>query len=183
MKGRVVAYREIGDPVLKEVCKEVDITKPSMELKSLIADLKSTFEYNAPKCLGIAAPQLGYNLRVLIVGAKKEEVVYSSEKDIPLTIMINPEITYYSKEKIEDYEGCCSVPNIRGIVSRSKRIKIKFLNEKFKEEIWEEEKFAARLIQHEYDHLDGICFTQRVKDNASFVTADNLKKFIKKPTL
>lgn len=183
--GQVLTYREIGDPILKVVCKPISIgmckdqTSDAIELQKIIADLKATFNYDSPTGVGIAAPQIGYDKRVIIIGVKAEESSYLKVKDVPLTIMVNPEITYFSKEEATEYEGCWSVPGIRGMVSRSVKIFVEFFDEHLNKERWSVEDFTARLIQHECDHLDGITFLQRVTDPSTYVTNNNYKRFIK----
>lgn len=177
MSDNVLKFRELGDPILKVVCSEVNISNISKEDRQTISDLKSTFDY--ANGLGIAAPQIGRIQRIIIIGVKKELCKYEDAEDVPIMIMINPVITYYSKSKIVDYEGCFSVPSIRGPVKRSKNIEVEYYNEKLEKQVWKVSGYTARLIQHEIDHLDGICFVQRVKDNSKLTTQENLNKFVK----
>lgn len=180
MQGSVLKFREVGDPVLKQKCSipfDLFHPKPSLKWEQTIADLKATFEYNVNVCMGIAAPQIGSLLRIIVIGVKKEICNYDGAIDFPMTIMINPNIIMKSKATTLEYEGCASIPILRGKVERSKKISVEYYDENFNYQvIYDVEGFLARLIQHEVDHLDGICFLDRVKDNSTIVTAENLKK-------
>ncbi|MCX8074004.1 MAG: peptide deformylase [Clostridia bacterium] len=177
MSGKVLKLREIGDPILKQVCKQVYISKKDKKVKEVMANLKTTFEYVGG--FGIAAPQIGEDLRIIVIGVDKEKCRYEGAEDVPTTVMINPVISILDEEKTLDYEGCFSVPVIRGQVGRYKKIKVDFYDEKYKSQSWTVEGYTARLIQHECDHLDGIVFMQKVEDMAGVTTIDNLNNFIK----
>ena len=118
--GKVLKIREVGDPILEKISEEVDIKNIDKEVLEIIEDLKSTLEFGTG--LGIAAPQIGVNKRIIVVGAKKENAKYNDEEDIPVTAMINPTWIKLSEETDIQYEGCMSVPTIRGKVERYKRI-------------------------------------------------------------
>lgn len=107
--------------------------------------------------IGLASPQVGENIRLIIVKLLKKD-----KKNYSTLEMINPEITFFSKEKEIDIEGCLSVPNEFGKVERSKIIKVSFFNKKNEQLSLELKGINARLIQHEVDHLDGILFTDKV---------------------
>lgn len=143
------------------------------QLIKLIEDMQDT--RNEKKGVGIAAPQIGVNLRVIIFGFDKSER-YPNEAPIPFTILINPVIEILSDEMIDGWEGCLSVPGMRGLVPRFNKIKYSGfdLNQNPIERIVEG--FHARLIQHECDHLDGILFPRRIKDMRYFGFEDELFK-------
>ncbi|MDD2293703.1 MAG: peptide deformylase [Bacteroidales bacterium] len=144
-----------GSQVLREVAREVDIEKEE-GLKQFIDDMYETMKH-ADGC-GIAAPQVGRSIRVLIVDGDDFAETYPYLKGFK-RVMINPVFTYRSEEQIEYSEGCLSVPNLDAEITRPKVIKVKYVNEEFKEMEEEFDLFAARMIQHEMDHLDGILFT------------------------
>lgn len=107
--------------------------------------------------VGLAAPQVGHNIRIIIVRfnpGKPEQMI------IP---MLNPEILHFSEEKYEDEEGCLSIPDIWGIVERPKEIIVSFLTAKGAPQTLKLSDLNARIIQHELDHLDGILFVDRAK--------------------
>ena len=176
--GKVLKVREIGDPVLSNISEEVDINRIDINILDIIEDLKQTLGFG--KGFGIAAPQIGVNKRIIVIGAKKEDITYKDAEEIPITAMINPKWIKLSDEKDSQYEGCLSVPGgVRGKVERYKKIKLTYYNEKGEQIEKELNGFAARLIQHECDHLDGVVFLQRVdgKQDNAFTTLENIKKY------
>lgn len=175
--GKVLKAREIGDPVLSKRSEEIDINNINQEVLDLIEDLKATIEYSNGKALGIAAPQIGVNKRVIVVGAKKEDIVYNDSKDIPLTVMINPSWVKLSDDTDIQYEGCMSVPVLRGRVERYTKIELTYYTETGEKVVKEIDNFFARLIQHECDHLDGIVYLERVKEHNGFATLENVNKY------
>ena len=126
--GKVLKVREVGDPILNKISDEVDIKNIDEYILDIIEDLKSTLEFGTG--LGIAAPQIGINKRIIVVGAKKENIKYNDAEEIPVTAMINPTWIKLSKETDIQYEGCMSVPSIRGRVERYKNIELTYYNEK-----------------------------------------------------
>ena len=145
------------------------------EIFEIIEDLKSTLEFGTG--LGIAAQQIGINKRIIVVGAKKENIKYNDAEEIPVTAMINPTWRKLSKETDIQYEGCMSVPSIRGRVERYKNIELTYYNEKREKIVKQLNGFFARLVQHECDHLDGTVFLERVKEKNGFATVDNINKY------
>lgn len=175
MEGRILKIREVGDPCLAKKCREVDINKIDDEILQLIADLKETLNFT--EGFGIAAPQIGINKKIAIIKVEKERCKYKYCKEVSLTIMINPKWIPLSNETYEEFEGCLSVPSIRGIVKRYKNIQITYYNEKAQKITKRVSGFTARDIQHECDHLDGIVFLQKVTRQNGFATADMINKF------
>jgi peptide deformylase len=149
----IVAY---GDPVLKKKAKEIDADYPN--LTKLIADMFETM-YNA-NGVGLAAPQVGKSIRLFVVDATP---VAEGEDGDPTCedfkrVFINPIILEEEGEEWSYEEGCLSIPNIREEVKRKPTLKIEYYDEKW--DLYEEELdgFAARVVQHEYDHIEGILF-------------------------
>lgn len=173
--GKVLKVREIGDPILSKISEEIDIKKIDNEILDIIEDLKSTLEYGTG--LGIAAPQIGVNKRIIVVGAKKENIKYNDAEEIPITAMINPKWKKISNETDIQFEGCMSVPSIRGKVRRYKDIELTYYDEKGTCYIKELHGFFARLVQHECDHLDGINFIEKVVNENGFATKENIGKY------
>ena len=149
----------------------VDFHDP--QLIKLIEDMKDTM--NEKKCVGIAAPQIGVNLRVVIFGFEKNER-YPNEAPEPFTVLINPVIEILSDEMVDGWEGCLSVPGLRGLVPRFQKIKYTGfdLNQNPISRI--AENFHARIVQHECDHLDGVLFPQRIKDMRYFGFEEEILK-------
>ena len=173
--GKVLKIREVGDPILNKTSDEVDIENINEEILDIIEDLKSTLEFGTG--LGIAAPQIGINKRIIVVGAKKENIKYNDAEEIPLMAMINPTWKKTSNETDIQYEGCMSVPIIRGKVERYKDIELTYYNENGKKIIKQLHGFFARLVQHECEHLDGILFLEKVREKNGFATIDNINKY------
>tara|TARA_B100000989_G_scaffold144619_1_gene107698 strand:+ start:388 stop:966 length:579 start_codon:yes stop_codon:yes gene_type:complete len=155
----IVAY---GDPILKKKAFEINIYEPG-ELKSLIKDLWDTM-YNA-KGVGIAAPQIGISKSIFVADFsffKDEDNFFENELINMKQVFINPKII---KEKGENFiypEGCLSIPNISENVKRKSKLKIKFFDENLFPHEMECSGIIARVIQHEYDHLNGILFTDKL---------------------
>ena len=172
--GKVIKVREVGDPVLNRISEEVDITNINDDIIDTIEDLKATLDDGVG--VGIAAPQIGINKRIIVVGAKKENVRYNDAEDIPVTAMINPKWNKLSDETDIQFEACLSVPSISGKVERYKNIKLEYFNEQGEKIEKEVHGFFARLIQHECDHLDGFTLLNRVTEKDGFSTKENVKK-------
>lgn len=172
--GKIIKVREVGDPVLNRISEEVDITNINGDIIDTIEDLKATLEDGVG--VGIAAPQIGINKRIIVVGAKKENVRYNDAEDISLTAMINPKWEKISDETDIQFEACLSVPSISGKVERYKNIKLEYFNEQGEKIEKEVHGFFARLIQHECDHLDGFTLLNRVTEKDGFSTKENVKK-------
>jgi len=155
----IIAY---GDPVLKQKAEKINLSQTN-ELKLLIRDLWDTM-YNA-KGVGIAAPQIGVSKAVFVADFsffKDEENFFEEELINMKQVFINPIIV---KEKGEDFtypEGCLSIPNISENVVRKSSLKINFLDESLVMQEMECSGIIARVIQHEYDHLQGILFTDKL---------------------
>ena len=173
--GKVLKIREVGDPILQKKCYEIDIKNINREILDIIEDLKATLEFGTG--LGIAAPQIGVNKRIIVVGAKKENIKYNDAEEIPITAMINPIWKKISEDTDIQYEGCMSVPVIRGKVERYKNIELTYFNENGEKIVRQVDGFFARLVQHECDHLDGIVFLEKVKEHNGFATVDSINKY------
>lgn len=148
----IVVY---GDPVLKKMGN--DLEEGDLELKTLIADMYETM-YEASG-IGLAAPQIGKSLRLFIVdGSPIEEEGMDEFKKV----FINPEMVFEEGTPWVFEEGCLSIPNIREDVTRSSTIRINYLDENFDEHEEEFDGMKARIIQHEYDHIEGVLFTDHL---------------------
>lgn len=173
--GKVLRIREVGDPILGKKCKEIDIKNINHEILEEIEDLKETLNFT--EGFGIAAPQAGIDRRIVIIQVNKERCTYKDCEEVPTTVMINPTWRKLSKETESEFEGCLSVPSIRGKVERYTNIEVTYYNEKGEKVIKQVKGFTARDIQHECDHLDGIVFLEKVKEHNGFATKDMINKF------
>ena len=157
----IIAY---GSNILKAKALPVDTKDPN--LYRLIADMWETM-YNA-NGVGLAAPQIGESLRLFVIDASSfaqdEELTPDEIKFLQdfKRVFINPKMIAETGEEWNFTEGCLSIPNIREDVSRKKEINIHFLDEQFKEQTLTLNGLAARVVQHEYDHIEGILFTDRL---------------------
>ena len=161
------------DPRLKEVCKP--ITEVTDEIRQLAADMLETM-YAAPG-VGLAAPQVGHNIRMLVMDPAMKD-----EEKQP-RVLINQELTLSGEEVISEQEGCLSVPmNYRADVKRMSKVHLsaKDLDGNVIEEDLEE--FPAIVIQHEFDHLDGVLFIDRISRLRRSLYDSKVKKWLKKKT-
>ena len=167
---KIVKY---GSETLRKPSKEV--SKVSKKIQTLVHDLLDTMY--AQNGVGLAAPQIGVDKRIIVVGAKKENIKYNDAEEIPITAMINPTWKKLSEDTDVQYEGCMSVPSIRGKVERYKNIELTYYNENGEKIVKKLNGFFARLVQHECDHLDGIVFLERVREKNGFATVENINKY------
>jgi peptide deformylase len=146
-----------GNTVLRKVTEPIKADYP--HLKTLIINMFETMVH--AEGVGLAAPQIGLPIRLLVIDLAplKEDNPELGEFKV---VMINPQILEKSDEEVAGEEGCLSIPGIHETVMRAERIKIKYLDENFVEHIDEFESYKARVVQHEYDHLEGHLFTDRV---------------------
>lgn len=144
-------------------------------LQGIVSDMLDTMQDKGG--VGIAAPQIGHNLRIIMFGFESNER-YPNEKPVPFTTLINPVIEILSDELIDGWEGCLSVPGLRGLVPRYKKIQYHGYDLHGKAITRIAENFHARVVQHECDHLDGILFPRRIKDLQYFGFEEELKDII-----
>jgi peptide deformylase len=155
---------KMGDPRLLRVAQPVQAFD-TPELHALIADMFDTMA--AAGGVGLAAPQIGVDLALVIFGFDKSER-YPDAPAVPRTILINPVITALSDDEEEGWEGCLSVPGLRGVVPRFKRIRYTGFDPQGQPIEREAEGFHARVVQHECDHLIGTLYPMRVRDFTRF---------------
>lgn len=154
----------MGDPRLREVASPVS-RFDTEELHALVADMLDTMQANDGA--GLAAIQIGVLLRVVIFGIESNPR-YPDAEPVPLTVLVNPQITPLGSEREAGWEGCLSVPGMRGLVPRFKRIRYVGCDVSGRPIDREVEGFHARVVQHECDHLDGILYPQRLEDLSAF---------------
>jgi peptide deformylase len=160
----------MGDPRLLETSRPVSAFGTA-ELRALIADMRDTMAHL--NGAGLAAPQIGVPLRVVIFGVAGNPR-YPDAEEVPDTVLINPVITPIGEEMEEDWEGCLSVPGMRGVVPRFARLHYRGFDESGVPIDRNVQGFHARVVQHECDHLDGILYPMRIRDMSRFGFVDVL---------
>jgi peptide deformylase len=163
----ILKVARMGHPVLRERAREVDTTTVrSPAFQKLIDDMIETMiEYEG---IGLAAPQVHEHVRLFVAG------VEGSGDNLKILPFINPVITPTTEEKVEDWEGCLSIPEIRGKVSRPREVLIKALDRRGKPFEMTLKNYPARVVQHETDHLDGVLFLDRM---TTFETLSFMEEF------
>ena len=160
----------MGDPVLLQVAKKVE-QFDTPELQTLLQDMHDTMA--SLNGAGLAAPQIGVSLQVVIFGVDYNPR-YPDAETVPYTILINPKITPLSKKMEEDWEGCLSVPGMRGKVPRYTKIRYQGVDQHGNPIDRSVEGFHARVVKHECDHLIGILYPMRIRDFRQFGFTDVL---------
>lgn len=160
----------MGDPRLLQASRPVE-AYGTPELHALIGDMQDTMR--AANGAGLAAPQIGVGLRVVIFGFESNPR-YPQAEAVPFTILVNPVLTPLSDELEEGWEGCLSVPGLRGVVPRWARLVYRGFDADGALIEREATGFHARVVQHECDHLDGILYPMRIRDFARFGYTDVL---------
>jgi peptide deformylase len=154
----------MGDPRLLEISRPVTRFGDSF-LKELLADMRDTMAHL--NGAGLAAPQIGVLARVVIFGVKGNPR-YPDVEEVPDTVLINPVLKPLAEDMEEGWEGCLSVPGMRGLVPRYTRLHYSGFDENGKPFERVAEGFHARVVQHEVDHLDGILYPRRIRDLTQF---------------
>jgi peptide deformylase len=160
---------KMGEPLLRAVAAPVEHF--DAQLRALVADMDETMRHL--NGAGIAAPQIGVSARVVIFELK-DNPRYPHLEPVPYTVLVNPLVTPLTTEQDEGWEGCLSVPGMRGLVPRFRRLRYQGFDLAGAPIERTVQGFHARVVQHEVDHLDGILFPQRVADLRNFGFEDAL---------
>ena len=160
----------MGDPRLFEVSKKVEAFD-TPELHALITDMQDTMK--ALNGAGLAAPQIGVGLQVVIFGVEKNPR-YPDAEVVPYTVLVNPELAKIDEEIEEGWEGCLSVPGMRGVVPRYKRLRYRGFDPFGNAIDRTVADFHARVVQHEVDHLMGVLYPMRIRDLRNFGFTEEL---------
>jgi peptide deformylase len=171
----ILKVARLGHPVLRTKAAAVeprDIT--SLPIQKLIDDMIATMqEYHG---IGLAGPQVHESVRVFIAGLEKEDRRTGQIEIVP-TPIVNPEVTPLGRDLVEDWEGCLSIPDIRGRVPRNRRVRVRGYDRDGKAIDMELEEFSARVVQHENDHLNGVLFFDRMKSFESLAFLEEYSRF------
>ncbi len=165
---------DIGHPTLREIAAEVPVDQiRSAPVQEFIDSLIET--KRAANGAGIAANQVDNTWRIFVVEVMNNPR-YPYKPEYPLTVIINPEVTYLTEDRFENFEGCLSIPNLRGVVHRCPVIKVSGYNRDAEPVEFEVKGITAGTFQHEADHLNGILFTDRLIDPRNLCTWDEFNK-------
>lgn len=170
--AEILEIEELGNPILREKAKHVDNIGDEY-IQNLIDNLTETV--SAVNGVGIAAPQVNESYQIFIIYSHPNPRYPDAPKTEPLEV-INPKIISRSDEMVKDWEGCLSIPGIRGLVPRHKSIVVEYTTRNEGKKREELEDFIARIFQHEYDHLNGIVFLDRLESVSDMITE---KEYIK----
>jgi peptide deformylase len=169
----ILKVARMGHPVLRAKARTLD--KPeirSAPIQKLIDDMMDTMaEYHG---VGLAAPQIHEGLRLFVAALDDEE---DGEDDGEPLALINPEITIIGSDVVEDWEGCLSIPDVRGRVPRAREIRVRALDRRGERIELHAHDFPARVIQHETDHLDGVLFLDRMRTFESLTFLDEYSRY------
>ena len=178
----ILKVARMGHPVLRAKARPLSASEiRSSEVQRLIDDMFETMkEYQG---VGLAAPQVHASVRLFVAGfpaADRDEDAEDEDdedNDVPLMALINPEITPVGREQVDDWEGCLSIPDIRGRVPRARSIAVRAYDRTGKRVELKLSGFAARVVQHETDHLDGVLFFDRMRGFESLTFLEEFGRY------
>ena len=172
--SEILQISQLGNPILRQQAQPIPDVH-NERIQKLIDDLINTAV--SANGVGIAAPQVAQSYRLFIV-ASRPTLRYPNAPSMSPTAMINPRIVAHSTEIVKDWEGCLSVPGIRGLVPRYQTIEVEYITRDGKLEKQELTDFVARIFQHEYDHLEGMVFLDRLETTKDIITEQEYQKII-----
>lgn len=153
----------MGHPVLRQAAAAVDpATVTTPDFQRLLDDMVETMR--DADGVGLAAPQVHRSVRAIVAEVRAGNPRYPDAEGLPLTVLVNPRIVGASQEVEQGWEGCLSIPDLRGVVPRAASVEVHALDRAGQPVIVEAEGFFARILQHEIDHLDGVLFLDRMTD-------------------
>ena len=179
LKNQKLSVYQLGNPTLRKIAEPIANVGDS-EIQQLIDEMLVTLQQS--KGVGLAAPQIGRSLQLLIIASHPNER-YPNAPQMQPTAMINPQIISHSPEISKDWEGCLSVTMIRGLVPRYREIEVEYTDRQGDRQTTKLTDFVARIFQHEYDHLQGKVFLDRVETNSDLVSEPEYYKILKEATL
>lgn len=166
----------MGHPVLRMKAPEISRDYlVSDGFRQLVVDLRDSMKHYGG--IGIAAPQIGVSLQVAVIELGPTNR-YGEEISLPFTVFVNPKLEFLTDEQQGFWEGCLSVPGLRGFVERPKKLRVTFLNEKGEQKEIIAEGFLATVIQHELDHLFGVLYVDRIKDMRLLTYQEEYDQFL-----
>ena len=172
----ILKVARLGHPVLRQVARKLSVTEiRSSEIARLTQDMVDTMhEYGG---IGLAAPQVHHSVQLAIIEMTVEQQRYPGQKEQPLSIFFNPEILVLDPTEQAHWEGCLSLPDLRGLVHRPRRVEVRYQDSTGEAHSFIAEEFLATVVQHEFDHLNGKLFVDRMKDMTQFSFIDEYRKY------
>ena len=172
----ILKIARLGHPVLQKKTSKIE-KLPDKSIKKLIEDMTETMlDANG---IGLAAPQVHVSKQVIIFRMPKEEDIETNENTIEITALVNPKLSKPSKETENNWEGCLSIPGMSGLVKRYSKITYEGLDMNGNLIKKEAEGLHARVVQHEFDHLMGIMYINRLSDNRAFGFTNEIENYWK----
>jgi len=172
--AKVLEIAQLGQPVLREKSADIENIRDDAVQEFIDNLIETAIDSNG---VGLAAPQVFEPYRIFIINSSPNSRYPDAPEEGPVAI-INPEIVSYSDEKEKDWEGCLSIPGIRGLVPRHKSINARFTTRDGNTEEREFTDFVARIFQHEFDHLNGVVFLDRMESSADVITEKEYQKIM-----
>ena len=165
---------QMGHPVLRQRAAEIPLDQmQSPQMQRLIDDMIETMiDYEG---IGLAAPQVFEPLRLIVLGNPNADP--EDEAAIPLTVLFNPRFTSLSPEHLDAWEGCLSIPQLRGVVPRSATVEVRGYDREGRAVDLKAEELFARVLQHEIDHLDGVLFLDRMDDLQTLTFVEEYQRY------
>lgn len=167
---------KMGHPTLKKIARELTREEIlSEEVKLLIQDMMDTMQHE--NGIGIAAPQINQSVQAAIIKISGNNPRYPDREEGPLFIIFNPQIIILDETLQGFWEGCLSVPGLRGFVERPRKVRISYLDQNAKDQMIELEGFLATVFQHELDHLFGTLYVEKIRDMKLLAFQDEFDQF------
>ena len=182
--GRMIrTLCRMGHPVLRQTARRLsreELATP--EMRALINDMRENMHHYGG--IGLAAPQIGESVQLAVIELASGQNRYGSDASLPYTVFINPELTVLDASEQGFWEGCLSVPGLRGFVERPRGVRVKYWNETGEEKELTAHGFLATVVQHELDHLFGHLYVDRMKDTRLLSFQEEFQQFYgQAPTL
>jgi peptide deformylase len=171
----ILKVARIGHPVVRTRAEDVPADRiRSRQFQRLVDDMVETMhEYDG---VGLAAPQVHAGLRLAVIEVSGDDE--RAREAVPLTVLVNPRIRPLGKDTVSGWEGCLSIPDLRGVVPRHQRLELRALDRHGKPFRVEAEDFFARVVQHECDHLDGSVYLDRMEDMTSLAFLEEWERYL-----
>ena len=173
----ILTIARMGNPILRQVAEDVAIKEiGSPELEKLIEDMVETLHQVGG--IGLAAPQVSISKNLAIIEIPSDSDRYEGMENFGLGVFINPKIKVLEDKRQEHWEGCLSIPGLRGLVRRPRKIQVSYLDRQGQPQVLVAEDFLATVFQHEFDHLRGKLYIDRIEDTRKLVFEEEYDKYI-----